>query len=123
MKLLIDTNVLVDQLRGLKSAVAFARALPENTAISVITVAEIHAGLRSEQQHDRAAALIETYEILQLDAVSAQMAGNYLRKYAKSHSLDFADAAIAATAATHDLQLVTLNTKHFPMFPGLKKPY
>ncbi|HNE19592.1 MAG: type II toxin-antitoxin system VapC family toxin [Turneriella sp.] len=123
MKLLIDTNVLVDQLRGFKSAVAFGSALPEDTAISVITVAEIHAGVRSEQQHNRAAALIETYQILQLDAISAQMAGHFLRKFAKSHSLNFADAAIAATAATHHLQLITLNTKHFPMFPGLKKPY
>ncbi len=115
--------MLVDQLRGVKAAIAFATALPEDTAISTITVAEIHAGIRSEQQRERAIALIGTYRLLEFDVSSAEIAGNYLQKFAKSHSLDFADAAIAATAATHHLQLITLNTKHFPMFPGLKKPY
>ncbi|MFZ5629868.1 MAG: type II toxin-antitoxin system VapC family toxin [Spirochaetota bacterium] len=123
MKYLIDTNVLVDQLRGVKVAIAFAKALPDDTAISTITVAEIHAGVRSEQQRERASALIGTYRLLEFDAHSAEIAGNYLQKFAKSHSLDFADAAIAATATTHHLQVVTLNVKHFPMFPGLKRPY
>lgn len=115
--------MLVDQLRGVKVAIAFAKALPDDTAISAITVAEIHAGVRSEQQRERAGALIGTYRLLEFDADSAEIAGNYLQKFARSHSLDFADAAIAATAATHRLQLFTLNVKHFPMFPGLKRPY
>ena len=38
-------------------------------------------------------------------------------------ALDFPDAVIAATAMHHGLELVTLNLKHFPMFPDLQRPY
>lgn len=120
---MIDTNVLIDQLRGIKPAIIFAKTLPEDTAISVITVTEIHAGVRSEQQRDRANTLIGSYQIIVLDAGSAELAGDYMQKFSKSHALDLADAAIAATAKYHNRAFITLNTKHFPMFPGLKKPY
>ena len=123
MKLLIDTNVLVDQLRGIKPAIVFAKTLPEDTAISVITITEIFAGARSEQQRERAAALTRTYQILPLDAGAAELAGTYMERFSKSHALDLADAAIAATAKFHDRALITLNLKHFPMFPHLRKPY
>ena len=33
------------------------------------------------------------------------------------------DAIIAATAEHHGLRLATLNVKHFPMFPKLKRAY
>lgn len=123
MKLLIDTNILIDQLRGLKPAILFAKALPEDTAISAITVVEIYAGARSEQQRLKATALIGTYKILVLDAGSAELAGDYMQRFSRSHALDLADAAIAATAKYHNRAFITLNLKHFPMFPGLKKPY
>lgn len=123
MKILVDTNILIDQLRGRPEAVSFGKGLPKDTALSAVTVAELFAGIRSDQQRDKVAALVESYHILPLDVKTAELAGDYLRQYRKSHALDISDAAIAATARIHDLALVTLNLKHFPMFPGLKKPY
>ena len=40
-----------------------------------------------------------------------------------SHGIDIPDAIIAATAEHHGLRLATLNTKHFPMFPKIKRAY
>ncbi|KAA3419994.1 PIN domain-containing protein, partial [Streptococcus pneumoniae] len=53
----------------------------------------------------------------------ASLAGDYVRQYGPSHGVDPIDALIAATAKSANLQLATLNLKHFPMFKGLKRPY
>jgi predicted nucleic acid-binding protein len=53
----------------------------------------------------------------------ARAAGLHRRDYCKSHGVGLADAIIAATAETSAAELKTLNTKHYPMFEGLKPPY
>mgnify|MGYP001562311588 CR=1 FL=1 len=123
MKILADTNILIDQLRGLPVALQFGKTLPKDTAISAVTVSELFAGIRSAQQREKVKELVESYRILPFDADSGELAGDYLQKFRKSHSLNISDAAIAATARIHELILITLNLKHFPMFPGLKRPY
>lgn len=52
----------------------------------------------------------------------AERAAELLRRCKASHGMDTVDAVIAATAQVHGLELVTLNLKHFPMFPGLARP-
>ena len=46
-----------------------------------------------------------------------------MRHFHKSHGIDIPDALIAATAEHHELRLATLNVKHFPMFPKLRRAY
>jgi len=54
----------------------------------------------------------------------ARRAGEFLRSYRRSHSgIDLVDYCVAATAELHGAKLVTLNVKHFPMFPDLVPPY
>jgi len=58
--------------------------------------------------------------------VSAEIAkagGLYRRNYGKSHGVGLADAILAATAEAENAELKTLNTKHYPMFKGLKPAY
>ncbi len=50
-----------------------------------------------------------------LDARVGRHAGRYLARFAKSHSLEIADALVAAAAATSGLRFWTLNRKHYPM--------
>ena len=120
---MVDTNILIDQLRGLPAALQFGKTLPKDTAISAVTVSELFAGIRSAQQREKVKSLVESYRIFPFDVSTAELAGDYLQKFRKSHALNISDAAIAATARIHELTLITLNLKHFPMFPGLKKPY
>ncbi len=59
-----------------------------------------------------------------VDAAIADRAGEYMRKFSKSHALNIGDALIAATAKEMVLNLVTRNIKHYPMKDvDIIKPY
>jgi hypothetical protein len=60
---------------------------------------------------------------LPIEEEIAERAGALMRQFHKSHGIDIPDAIIAATADHHGLKLATLNVKHFPMFPKLKRAY
>jgi predicted nucleic acid-binding protein len=54
----------------------------------------------------------------------ADRAGVLARQYRSSHvGIDTTDYLIAAAAKSIDADLVTLNVKHFPMFPALEPAY
>jgi predicted nucleic acid-binding protein len=45
-------------------------------------------------------------------------------EYRRSHTgIGIGDYLIAATALTEGLELATLNIRHYPMFPGLTRPF
>lgn len=123
MKYLFDTNILIDVLREKTEAVSFTRPLRSQAAISTLTYTELLSGVRSEKEFESTKQFAESFKILEYALPEAVLAGDFMRRFSKSHALDLADAAIAATAKHHNLELKTLNVKHFPMFPGLKKPY
>lgn len=59
-----------------------------------------------------------------VDAMIADRAGEYLRKFSKSHALNIGDSLIAATAKEMELRLITRNVKHYPMQDiEIFKPY
>ena len=53
--------------------------------------------------------------MLPVDGETGRRAGDYLRQYRKSHSVELGDALIAATAVQNDAALWTRNRKHYPM--------
>ncbi len=114
-RLLLDTDVLVDFLRGREEAAAYLEAVSESLLISAISVAELYAGVREGDERRRLAQFLGAFAIIPLDAEIAQKGGIYRRDYGPSHGVGLADALIAATAVLHQAQLVTLNARHFPM--------
>ena len=115
--LLIDSDVLIDHLRKEKQALRFLAAeLEKNSLIfvSVISRVEILAGIRKGED----AIINSLFEILtpvNVDISIADRAGEYLRKYSRSHSMSIGDALIAATSKEMSLTLITRNVKHYPM--------
>jgi predicted nucleic acid-binding protein len=115
--LLIDSDVLIDHLRKEKQALRFLAAeLEKNSLIfvSVISRVEILAGIRKGED----AIVNSLFEILtpvNVDISIADRAGEYLRKYSRSHSMSIGDALIAATSKEMSLTLITRNVKHYPM--------
>jgi predicted nucleic acid-binding protein len=119
----LDTSVLIDILRGDRSAGRFLQSLQARPVCSQVTRVEVMRGLRSGERSPttRLLASLNWYAV---DAKVAEVAGRLGRSFRRSHpGLDIADLCIAATAQVLGLPLATSNLRHFPMFPGLTAPY
>jgi predicted nucleic acid-binding protein len=122
-RLLLDTDVLIDYLRGHAEAVTYLEGLTAHLLISAITVAELYAGVRDVTERTRLDTFISAFEVAPIEREIAVKGGLYRRDYGKSHNVGLADALIAATAMVKQATLVTLNKKHFPMLSGVVVPY
>jgi predicted nucleic acid-binding protein len=125
VSVLVDTSVIIDVLRGQPAAVEVLtqarRAGPLHA--SEITRLETLAGMRAQEQAFTS-QLLEVFVWHPLDRTISEAAGELGRKWLPSNrGIDSADLVIAATAQVLNLQLLTRNVKHFPMFPGLASPY
>ena len=111
---LVDTDVWIDFLRGIPQAVAFVSKLPNDVAISSISVAELYAGVRDGVESQALKDLLDTLEIIDLNRDIAQAGGLIRREHGKTHGVGLNDALIAATAVNRNACLHTLNVKHYP---------
>ena len=111
---LIDTDVWIDFLRGEPQALSFVKQLPNEVAISSISVAELYAGVRDGSESQALSELLDTLEVIELNRDIAQIGGLIRRDMGKSHGLGLNDALIAATAVHRHACLYTLNIKHYP---------
>ena len=118
VKVLLDTNVLVDFLRGIPAAQA-ELARYDDAAISVITWIEVlvdapPALARSTRD------FLNDFRLLELDS---EVAGGAVA-IRQAHRLKLPDAIIWASAQVHARLLVTRDTKGFPADdPGVRVPY
>jgi predicted nucleic acid-binding protein len=122
-KILVDTDIMIDFLRGKHAAVAFIREKESVIALSAITVAELFAGVRDDKEMAEIDSFLSLFPVVQVDTHTAKLAGVFKRDYGPSHGTGLADGIIAATARVYELELHTLNVRHYPMFPALKPPY
>lgn len=115
---LIDSDILIEVSRGrdvgiLKKWDDLGRS---DTVLmcSPVTVAELWHGARP-QEHKILEALFAAIHCVPIDVEIGRRAGDYLRQFAKSHSVELGDALIAATASVHGLELWTRNRRHYPI--------
>jgi predicted nucleic acid-binding protein len=120
--IVLDTTVLIDVLRGHRPAVEYLRSLDDVPVCSELTRTEIMRGLR-RPEHDATEVLMRTLRWVPVDEVIARRAGRLGQQWRKSHALSTVDLVIAATAQELDAGLATSNTRHYPMFSGLRRPY
>jgi predicted nucleic acid-binding protein len=120
---LADTSVLVDFLRGVEPAralLAGAIERGEPVSASVLSRIELAIGMRPDDRR-RTDSLVAALRWLPVDGAVTERADELARRYGRSHSgIDAVDYCVAATAREHELELWTLNVKHFPMFPRLQ---
>lgn len=122
-RLLFDTDVLIDYLRGVQPAVEYLESRAEGLLVSAVTVAELFAGVREGKERVALSAFLQAFEVVPVTQVIAEKGGLFRRGHGRSHNVGLADALIAATAEHAQAQLVTLNQKHFPMLPDVLVPY
>jgi len=115
--LLVDTDILIEVLRGRDPVLTTWRRLSETTdavLYSAVTVAELWHGLRPGEEA-AVSRLLDALIPVPVDAEVGRRAGEYLRRFRPSHGIELGDALIAASAAVHGCTLWTRNRKHYPM--------
>jgi predicted nucleic acid-binding protein len=122
MAILVDSDILIEVSRGrdrnLLSKWSELGDSDQALLCSPVTVTELWHGARPEE-YTVLDALFAVLACVPVDAEIGRLAGDYLREFAKSHSVELGDALIGATATVHRVALWTKNRKHYPM-RGLK---
>lgn len=120
-KILIDTDIVIDFLRGyeLRTKLFFSKINIQEIkgCISLISIIELNAEIEEEnnQQEIDLKKLLSFLEILPVDFDLGKRAG-LLRK---KNNLSIADSIVAATSIRFKIRLFTFNTKHFIRVPEL----
>lgn len=119
-----DSTILIAHLRGDRRATHLLDASLHNGALaSVISRAEIEGGMRSGERRD-VSRLFEAVTLVPVTDAVARRAGRHLQGFRRARpGIDLADYLIGATAEELGAELVTLNVRHFPMFPTLQPPW
>lgn len=120
---LIDTDVLIEYLRGSDQAAEFLEQLKGELLISAITVAELFSGARGPGEMDALDQFVLAFEVVPVDERLARAGGQLRQEHHASHGVGLADALIAASAEEREAKLVTFNRRHYPMVEDLTIPY
>lgn len=118
--ILVDTDVLIWVTRKNSHACDFLDTFDE-IAISDVTYMELIQGAKNKREAQAIDRSLKNMGVSRLpinDNIS-ERAVNLVRRYFHSHSMQLADALIAATALEYGLALATGNAKHFEVVEDL----
>ncbi|MCL5675753.1 MAG: PIN domain-containing protein [Patescibacteria group bacterium] len=125
MKIIIDTNILIDFSRRKKETfwselVTLAKKDGHELILPSAAVFEFLAGneMNNPSNREKAENLLSDVIIIDLDKKIAQKAADLFREY--QAEIGVIDYFLAATAMVFDGELATLNTKHFKIFKNLR---
>lgn len=121
--MLVDTDILIDYLRGRTQAITFLERNIDDLHVSAVTVAELYQGVREGDERAKLATTLSALTVLPLTEEIAAMAGLLRRDHRAAMGCGLADCLIAATARRHGLTLATLNAKHIGMLDDVMVPY
>lgn len=119
--LLIDTDILIWYMKGNEKAYRFIEN-NKNFHISVVTYIEIVQGMRNKQELKSFRKFLRSCNthFIYLNEEISTKAMFYIEQYYLSHSIQFADALIAATAVSHGLPITTGNYKHYKVIKEIQ---
>lgn len=112
--MLIDTDVLIWYLKGNMKALE-AIEVAGAFSISAVTYMELVQGMRNKQELNLLRQALKSWgaKVLHASEEVSAKAVFYVEQLYLSHSIQLADALIAATAATYGQPLLTGNDKHY----------
>ena len=113
----LDSDIIIWHLRGRKEITEMLKeiqsfGLPGCSALSVL---EVQVGVRKEEE-EKTDRFLRSLKIFDVNREIASKAAQLIREYkVKGITIDLPDGVIAGTCILHDLILVTLNKKHYPI--------
>ena len=120
---ILDTNILIDFLRGKPEAIEFFNDL-HTIRTSVVVIAELYSGVNDEKEIGEIEKFLNHVEKIEVTSEIAVKAGLLRRRYIKSHGIGIPDAIIAATANDLNVPVASLDKKHFSVLTkNLVVPY
>ena len=116
MKVIIDTDIAIDFLRGDKAVENILSKLWEDnaTCISILSVYELFAGMKKNEKDDTL-NFINASAVEHISLEIAEYGGELFKKYRKAGiTLTTVDCLIMATAYLKKYKIFTRNIKHYP---------
>jgi len=123
---LLDTDVLIDCLRGMPLAKQWLASLSaEPFGVPGVVAMELVMGCRDQADQRQVQKFVRRFQILWPDASEFAHAYDLLAAYRLGFGVGIPDCLIAATALSRNATLLTFNLKHFQAIRGLdvRQPY
>ena len=118
MKILIDSDVVIEVLRGRDQALlvkwSVLVATEDDILFSPVTAARIWPRVQPDE-HPVISRFFRSLTCASIDYQVGHLAGELFRQYSRSHGVAISDALMAATAIQNQAALWTRNRKHYPM--------
>ncbi len=111
--ILLDSNVLIEILKGNQNTIDKVQSFNTTLAISSITVMELYYGALNKAELNKLEKFVSLFYIVQLNENISTQATKLVKNYAKSHTLDIPDSLIASTSLVGKYKLFTYNVKDF----------
>jgi tRNA(fMet)-specific endonuclease VapC len=117
-----DTSIFIQFLRATKrERTTLYKVSDELKYTTSVTIYELSMGAKSEEKQIHIDELINDLEILPFDEAAAIKAAEIYHQLRKQNKMiEFRDIFIAAICIVNDLELVTLNKKHFERIKDLQ---
>ena len=119
MRVVLDSNILIDYLRGHEQA-ATEMARYTDARISIVTWMEVLVGARDDDEEIRIREYLSSFTLVDLTS-SVALAAVEIRRV---HGIKLPDAIVWASARDLGCLLVTRNAHDFPVDePDVRIPY
>ncbi len=116
-----DTNIFIEFYKGNSEIIENLHKIGnENIILSSVTAGELIFGAFNKVELRNIQKDINELRVLHINEKISRNFIDLMQKYSLSHNLDLPDALIAATAINADLELYTLNLKHFKYIDNIK---
>lgn len=120
MNTLLDTDVLIDCLRGTAAAQEWlARAASETFQVPGVVAMELVVGCQNQADLQRVRKFLSSFDVVWPEATEFARAYELLAAHYLASRLSIPDCLIAAMALSRSALLYTFNLRHFQALPGL----
>jgi len=125
--ILLDSDVMIDLLRGYPPALEWLNSLDEDEELFLpgYVVMELIQGCRNKKEQKILQKDLAPYSVLWPLPEDCQVALEIFSQYRLSHNAGLLDVMIGQTAVSHSLKLFTFNDKHYKFIEELQtiQPY